>query len=278
MFQDAILRNIPLLAVYNCAYCMLLQASEISVFVAYVAGLVTFIAPCHLPLVPAYMSYIAGVSLQETQSAASDPKQAKSLRRLLLATSLAYVAGFVLVFVLFGLTVNLIGAKLQAYRSIMHTIGGLLLIVVGAYIAGLFELRFLGFTKRLQLPMKLTRFAPLNAFIIGVSFGFSWTPCIGPVLAVILFWSSQAASFWHGALLLFFYGIGLGTPFLLISLFLQRGIELLRRHRRSLNILMRVSGIFMMVIGVLLLGNWIYLFSSAFTRFGSLELYLFDIR
>lgn len=256
---------------------MILQANEISAVTAYVAGLVTFLAPCHLPLVPAFLSYVTGVTLQEAQ-AVTDQADLRRLRRLMFTTSLAYVAGFLVVFVAFGLTASYLGSVLHDFRQIMHIIGGLLLILVGAYIAGLFELRFLSFTKRIVVPKQMTRFAPLNAFLIGLAFGFSWTPCIGPVLAVILFWAGQSSEFWRGTTLLLLYGLGLGTPFLLLSLFIQQGTMFLRKYRTALHRITRLSGIFMMVIGVLLLGNWIYLISAGFTRFGSLELYLFDIR
>jgi cytochrome c-type biogenesis protein len=254
---------------------MVLQTSDISIPIAYFAGFLMFFAPCLLPIVPAYISYIAGLSFQDVLQASGEQSRANRWR--LLAASTSFVAGFLAVFMLFGLTASYLGAQLVSYRQIMHVVGGVLLIIVGAYIAGFFELSLFGNKGGLRVSKQLTRFTWLNAFIIGVSFGFSWTPCIGPVLAVILFWASQADSFARGALLLFFYSLGVGTPLILLSLFIQRGTLFLKNHAQALRAFTKVSGVIIMVMGILLIGNWLFSWSALFAPLGSLELF-FDVK
>ncbi len=251
---------------------MVLQASDISILTAYAAGFLTFFAPCHLPLVPAYLSFIGGVSLHETE------QQHSHIRRRLFVTSAWYVFGFLVVFTLFGLAASWLGGHLALYRRIMQVLGGALMIFVGASLVGLFESRLFSSSKQVRLSNHITRFAWLNAFFLGLAFGFSWTPCIGPVLAVILFWASQTATSWSGIALLVVYGLGLGTPFLLLSLFVDRGNSLLQKHGALLHRFTQLAGIFMMALGVLLIGNWLFVLSATFTKFSTPELYFFKVQ
>lgn len=235
---------------------------------AYFAGLLTFFAPCHLPLVPAYVTYVAGVSLQA----------AEQNKKRLVMSSVSFVGGFLVIFVLLGIGASAIGRTLLPHRDLIRIIGGVLIILVGANLAGLFNIPWLNATKRMAIPQNVTRFAYLNSFLIGLAFGFSWTPCIGPVLAVILFWASQTESVWRGAILLFFYGLGLATPFFLISIGIGRATEWIKRYQSTLHKMTVVAGYILIMVGALLIGNWLNVISGRFIRFGSPELYFFDVR
>lgn len=250
---------------------MVLQASDISVLTAYVAGFLTFFAPCHWPLVPPYLSFIAGTSLQEAETSLK-------ARSKLVFISLCFVAGFLSVFLMFGLAATWLGAELVMYRRAMQIVGGILMMFVGASLVGLFELNFMAAGKRINVSRTLTKFSWVNAILLGLAFGFSWTPCIGPVLAVILFWATQSHTEAFGISLLFVYGIGLGTPFILLSLFLSRGMAIVKKHVAVLHRLTQMAGIIMIVAGILLIGNWLFILSANFTRFGTPELYFFKVQ
>jgi len=249
---------------------MITLTANISYLTAYAAGFVTFFAPCLLPIIPAYVSYVSGVSLNDAQQAAAS-------RRRILLTSASFVLGFLIVFMAFGLAASALGTTLVHYRRPMQIIGGLLMVFVGGTLAGFFELTWLASTKRFNISNRVTRYAWLNAFLLGLAFGFSWTPCIGPVLGVILFWASQSNTFWTGAIMLFIYGLGVGTPFLLVGAFVGRATKVLETHRVLLARLSRAAGYIMIILGILLITNVLGSLSSRFMRFGSLELKLFQL-
>lgn len=249
---------------------MITLTANISYLTAYAAGFVTFFAPCLLPIIPAYVSYVSGVSLNDAQ-------QSKASRRRLMLTSASFVLGFLIVFMAFGLAASWLGSSLIHYRRPMQILGGGLMILVGSTLAGFFELKLFASTKRFNISNRVTRYAWLNALLLGLAFGFSWTPCIGPVLGVILFWASQSNTFWTGAIMLFVYGLGVGTPFLLVGAFVGRATKLLEQHRVLLARLSRAAGYIMIVLGILLITNVLGTLSARFMQFGSLELKLFKL-
>lgn len=249
---------------------MITLTANISYLTAYAAGFVTFFAPCLLPIIPAYVSYVSGMSL-------ADAEQSNASRRRLMLTSASFVLGFLIVFMAFGLAASWLGASLVQYRRPMQIIGGLLMIVVGSTLAGFFELKWLASAKRFNISNRVTRYAWVNSLLLGLAFGFSWTPCIGPVLGVILFWASQSNTFWTGAIMLFVYGLGVGTPFLLVGAFVGRATKLLEQHKLVLARLSRLAGYIMIVLGILLITNVLGSLSARFMQFGSLELKLFKL-
>lgn len=236
--------------------------------VAFAAGLLTFVAPCVLPVLPAYLGYISGVSMMDAQA------RPQNWRRRAFLIGLSFVVGFLLIFVLLGIGATGIGLLLTIYRRPMQVIGGLLFILLGAHLAGLIQIRFLDRSRQVKLDKGVTRWQYLNAFLIGLTFGFSWTPCIGPVLGVILFWASQEATFWRGFFLLLSFGLGLGLPFLLLSLLAEHLIKPLRKYGRLFYYLQITAGVFVLVIGLLLVTNMFSRVVSPLTRFGTLELWL----
>jgi cytochrome c-type biogenesis protein len=246
---------------------MLLDGNHISLPIAFLAGALTFVAPCILPILPAYIGYISGLSVQQAQQ--------KKYRRLVLASTLAFTFGFLAVFMALGLTANIVGSSLHQWRWIFQRLGGVLMILVGLHLAGLFETKFFAHSLQLRLPRRLTPWQNLNAFLLGLAFGFSWTPCIGPVLAVILFWASRQTTFWSGALLLFVYGLGLSLPFVLLGFFSDRFFALLLHRKRLLQGLQIAAGIFMIVVGLVILTDQLSILSRILLPLGSLETWLF---
>lgn len=245
---------------------MLFDGQTVNVFVAFLAGMVTFLAPCVLPILPAYIGYISGVTLETTSS--------KSERRRIFLNSLAFVGGFLVVFVLLGVTATWIGRWLNQYRALIQTIGGLLMILIGLHVAGVFRWKIFSRYAKFNIQKEMTRFQYVNAFLIGSVFGFSWTPCIGPVLAVILFWAGRSDTFWQGFFLLFSFGLGLGVPFLLLSLFASRFTRVLRRAGVWLERIQVVAGLIIVVMGILLIGNWLAILVRPLAALGSLETWL----
>lgn len=243
---------------------------EVSVGLAFLAGLLTFVAPCVLPVLPAYLGYISGVNMLDAQSRPQD------WRRRSLFIGLSFVAGFLLIFILLGISATTIGVVLHTYRRLVHVLGGLLFVVLGIHLTGFIQIRLLSSGHQIRLEKGLTRWQYLNAFLIGLTFGFSWTPCIGPILAVILFWASQEATFWRGFVLLLSFGLGLGLPFLLLSVMADRLIRPLRRYGRLFHTLQVVAGVLIVVIGLLLISNMFGKVVAPLTRFGTLELWLID--
>lgn len=210
--------------------------------VALAGGAASFLSPCVLPLLPAYLSFVSGLSVEELQ---------KGDRRVVLST-VAFVLGFSLVFTLLGAGFSFAGV-LVANQRVLQIVAGALLIVLGAIIAGLTAP---GFMQRDVRPLlgKVPR-GPAGALLMGVAFAFGWIPCVGPVLAAILTMAASGSDPASGALLLFVYSLGLGIPFLISGLFVGRALRAFSRVRRHLRIIQIVCGIILVLYGALLIGG-----------------------
>lgn len=244
------------------------DGGSVSLGIAFLAGMLTFVAPCVLPVLPAYLSYIAGVGLQKKGANKS------LLKSNTFISSIFFVLGFLVVFVLLGLGASSAGILLNQYRRLIQTIGGVFFILLGLHFAGVFKIAFFSKYKKINLERHFTRFPKVNSFLVGLTFGFAWTPCIGPVLAVILFWASQAGTFWSGFWLLLSFGLGLGIPFIILSLFTESIMKRLRKASKAFYYAQVVAGLIIIVIGVLLIGNWLYLLTGPLLKFGTLESFL----
>ena len=189
------------------------------------------------------MAYLSGLSLS-TGSTAKNNKQRFSL----LANGLLFTVGFVVVFVLLGISAHKLGAFLTSNKVFIQQLGGLLFVVLGTFMLGITKPLFLNTERKLHIVLKNPKLHYLNSLLFGFTFGFAWTPCIGPVLAVILFWASQASTLAMGAGLLFVYGLGLGLPFVLIALLFDKfshKLSMLSSFGRKLQIIAAVIIIFM---------------------------------
>ncbi len=186
------------------------------VIAAFVAGLFTFLAPCTLPLVPAYLAFISGVSLKDL----ADDNKARAARRKILANSLLYVLGFSVVFIFFGILFGVGGESLRQYRPMLQRIGGILVIFFGLYMMKVFRLpgfQFLDSERRFPAARIIKPGNPLSSFLFGSVFALGWTPCIGPILGSILTLAAASATVVQGGLLLAVFSLGLGVPFIAIA-------------------------------------------------------------
>jgi cytochrome c-type biogenesis protein len=218
---------------------------NISLIAAFGAGFLSFISPCVLPLIPGYLSFVSGVSLEEMKDDA-----AVMARRHVIVTSVAFVLGFSLVFIALGASASAIGTFLFRNSTILTKVAGALVIVFGLHTMGVFRLPFLETEKRLQAGSKPKTL--LGAVMVGMAFGFGWTPCIGPILSGILTLAGSKETVWEGVVMLAVYSLGLGIPFLLASLTINKFFAVSARLRRHYHAIEVTSGVLLVGIGLLL--------------------------
>jgi cytochrome c-type biogenesis protein len=221
------------------------DGSQVNFLIAFLAGGVTFFASCLLPLVPTYLAYLSGVALNDDQ--------ANQKKWQVFKTGFMFVLGFIITFMLLGLAANKFASVIHPYRQVIEKIAGVLFIALGLFMMGIFKSNLLSQEKRFSIQGKFKQHRSLHAILTGVAFGFGWTPCIGPVLAVILFWAAQASSAFKGTMLLTAYGVGLGIPFLIIALGFEKIIPWIKKHAGISRVMSFISGLFIIVAGVLLL-------------------------
>jgi cytochrome c-type biogenesis protein len=210
---------------------------------AFAAGVISFLSPCVLPLVPGYVSFVAGSSLEELRD-----RQAPRLQVLSLA--LTFVLGFTLVFVALGASATALGSALLSYHYELGLIAGVVVILFGLHLLGVTPIRWMNQEARLHLELGGGRLA--SALLLGIAFAFGWTPCIGPVLGAILTLGASTAEVGKGALLLAVYSLGLGLPFLLAALFTGALLARLKALGRAGRNLQRVAGGLLLVMGLLM--------------------------
>jgi cytochrome c-type biogenesis protein len=216
---------------------------------AFVAGLIMFLAPCTLPLLPAYLGFISGVSLDDMK----DPQKAKSARRKIIFNGIFFILGFSVIFILFGTLAGFLGQELAPFRIWFGRIGGVLVVLFGLFMLGVFRIPALQMDRRLKLPSFLKIGRPESSFIIGSAFAFGWTPCVGPILASILLLASTSSTAFQGAFLLAVFSLGLAVPFILVAVLYARATSLISKGTKYLNIVSIIGGIFLIILGVLLL-------------------------
>jgi len=225
---------------------------SVSLVAAFTAGLVSFLSPCVLPLVPGYISMISGASVDQLKS--SDNEEV--LRRVL-GHSLLFILGFSVVFISLGASATWIGQALLSRMTILYKIAGIVIIIFGLHLTGILKIGMLYRDARFHSAGKPA--TATGAFLIGLAFAFGWTPCIGPILAVILGMAASQETVWQGVFLLSFYSAGLAVPFLLTSLGVNRFMRFYQRFRAHLHQVEVFSGIVLIVLGAMI-------FSNQFTR------------
>ena len=221
---------------------------------AFFAGLVSFLSPCVLPLVPGYVSLISGVGVQELQSHGS-----QSLRKVML-NSIGFILGFSVVFVTLGAASTEVGQLLAQYKSTLARVAGVVIVLFGLHLTGLFRINALYADKRLHNVKGGSTL--WGAFLIGFAFAFGWTPCVGPILAVILGFAAAQDSVVSGIVLLGVYSMGLAVPFLLTALGIERFLKFYSRFRSHLHVVEVASGAFLIGLGVLLVFGRLTLLSD----------------
>ena len=217
---------------------------------AFIAGIITFLAPCTLPLVPAYLGFISGTAASDLK----DPEKAPGARRRIFLNGLFFMVGVTVVFVVFGTLAGLLGQALAPWRIWLTRIGGAFVIMFGLYMTGILKIGIFnsvfGVDRRIKLPFKVKKGNQLSSATLGASFAFGWTPCVGPILAVILTFAASSATVGTGTLLLIVFSAGLAIPFLLVALGIGWALKHLAKASRYLNWVSIVGGLFLILMGI----------------------------
>jgi cytochrome c-type biogenesis protein len=233
------------------------MGQNVTLLAAFAAGFLSFVSPCVLPLIPGYISFVSGVSVEEMRA---DAAPATSRLQVFL-TSLAFVIGFSLVFVALGASATAVGKFLFARLPLFSKIAGAVLIVFGLHTMGVFRLAFLDTEKRVHSQRKPA--GPLGAMLVGVAFAFGWTPCIGPILGGILAIAGSKNSVAEGVTLLAVYSLGLGIPFLITSLAINQFFGAAKRIRKYYHAIELASGALLIVIGLLIISGQLTIITRA---------------
>jgi cytochrome c-type biogenesis protein len=221
---------------------------SVSLPAAMLGGLISFLSPCVLPLVPPYLSFLAGTTFDRLNAGDG------AVRQRAMMAALLFVAGFSTVFVLLGATASALGQVIRQYLDVLSTVAGLAIIVMGLHFLGVFRIGLLYREARFNLDKPVGLW---GAYVMGLAFAFGWTPCIGPVLAAILAVAGSEASVSHGAILLAAYSLGLGIPFLLAAFAMKPFVALLKRMRSRFGAIEKVMGVLLVLTGVAFLTGWI---------------------
>ncbi|MGH9391838.1 MAG: cytochrome c biogenesis CcdA family protein [Vicinamibacteria bacterium] len=237
------------------------QLPEVSLIAAFLAGVVSFVSPCVLPLVPSYVTFITGVSFDELTAG----QQTGRVRRLTIVHSLAFILGFSIVFISLGATATATGQFLRDHQDTLRIAGGVLIVLFGIYLTGVIPIPALSRERKFQLTRK--PLGILGSVLVGITFAAGWTPCIGPILGSILLYASTGKTVGTGIVLLSVYSLGLGVPFFLASLGMNSFLAASSRLRRSLRTIETVSGILLIAFGIALVANVFERFVGFLARF-----------
>ena len=214
----------------------------IEIFVAFGAGLLSFLSPCVLPLIPGYISYVSGQSLQEVI-------KSKKINPFPL---ILFCCGFSTVFIIFGASASLLGQLFLQNSETLRVLAGVIIVIFSFQLIGIINIPYLNFEKRFDAKESKNVFFP---YIIGLAFGFGWTPCIGPILGSILALASIEDTLVRAILLLLFYSLGLALPFILSGYLIQRFLLLSKNFKRNMNLISKIGGIILLITGILILTN-----------------------
>ncbi|RCK77615.1 MAG: Cytochrome c-type biogenesis protein CcdA [Ignavibacteriae bacterium] len=232
---------------------------SISIFTAFLFGILSFISPCVLPIIPGYLSFISGLSLEQMQK--GDRKE--NLKKVLY-NSIFFVLGFSVIFTLLGASATIIGQFLLSNLAIAGKIAGIFIVLLGIHLTGLIKLNFLNYEKRIHTQKK--SFGIFGSFLVGLAFAFGWTPCIGPILAGILAIASQQETVYQGILLLSVYSLGLGIPFLITAVSLNAFFTLFDKVKRYFRIVEIVSGVLLIAVGILMVTDSLTIIANYLIR------------
>jgi len=228
---------------------------DISIVAAFFAGLISFISPCVLPLVPAYISIMSGISVEELRSGASAKTRSKVLLR-----AIVFILGFSLIFVLLGASATFLGRFLLMRIAVIRIIAGLVIIIFGLHLTGLFRIKFLLYEQR--FTKQQSKVGLISTFLIGMAFAFGWSPCLGPILSGIIGIAAIKEHVSQGIFLLSIYSLGLGIPFFLTALATDYFIGIFNRLKKHMRLVEIISGIFLIIIGLLIVFDFFTILSS----------------
>ncbi len=230
--------------------------NEVSVLVVFTAGIFSFLSPCVLPLIPSYLSFLSGVSLEEMRS---DTIQGNIRRRVVL-NSLFFIFGFSIVFISLGASASYLGSLFVGYRTFIRTLGGILITIVGLYLIGVFKVPFL--ERYLQFNLKGKPTGYFGSVLVGITFALAWTPCVGPILGAVLTLAGTSAEVDRGMLLLATYAAGLGLPFFLSALAMNSFFQFSQSFRRYIRAVHVTAGVLLLIVGVLILTDYLTILNA----------------
>lgn len=235
--------------------------TDVNVFVAFAAGIFSFLSPCVLPLIPSYLSFISGVSLDEMRS----EQGVSRVRWRVVLNSLAFIAGFSIVFISLGASASFLGGLFLGYRNVIRILGGVFVLLVGLYLVGAFKIAAL--ERYLQFNLKDKPAGYLGSVLVGITFAVAWTPCVGPILGATLALASTAGEVSRGTLLLTSYASGLALPFFLSALAINSFFQFSQRLRAYVQAIHIAGGILLIVVGVLLITDYMTMLNAYVLRF-----------
>lgn len=221
------------------------MAFDLTYWGVFIAGLISFVSPCVLPIVPPYLVFLAGTSLEQL----TDEDRDTRLGLQIVLSSVFFVLGFATVFVALGATATFIGDFVTAHLTWLGYIAGVIIIAMGLHFLGVLRIPLLYREARHHVQKKPAGF--LGAYIVGLAFAFGWTPCVGPVLATILFVAGSEETAFQGASLLFFYALGIGIPFILAAMFAGPFMGLMARFRKYIGLVEKTMGVLLVITGIL---------------------------
>src|SRR3990170_3411122 len=227
------------------------MTTEVSIPLAFLGGILSFISPCVLPLVPSYISFVTGISFEELTADGDN----KELKKVILINSLMFILGFSTVFVvILGSSAQLLGSLFMEYQDIVRKIGGLVIILLGIHIIGIINFGILQRDKRFHFFREKPS-GMLGSFLVGIGFAAGWTPCIGPILSAIFAVAATSDSPWSGMQLFIAYSLGLAIPFMLTSLGINTFLHHFNKLKRHMRIVSIVTGVFLIITGALIFSN-----------------------
>ncbi len=230
---------------------------------AFLGGVLSFVSPCVLPLVPSYVSFVTGISFEELTSDGDNAR----LKRVILLNSLFFVIGFSTVFVvILGSSARLLGTFFMEYQDVIRKIGGLVIMLLGIHIIGVINFKILQREKRLQF-FKEKPSGLVGSFLVGLGFAAGWTPCIGPILSAIFAVAATSENPWSGMLLFMAYSAGLAIPFMLTSIGISTFLKYFNRYKKHMRVMSIVTGIFLIITGLLIFTNSFAIIGSYINNF-----------
>jgi cytochrome c-type biogenesis protein len=235
--------------------------SEVNVFVAFAAGVFSFLSPCVLPLIPSYLSFVSGVSLDEMRG----EQERLRVRSRVVLNSLAFIVGFSLVFVSLGASASFLGGLFLNFRNAIRIIGGIFVLLVGLYLVGAFKITAL--ERYLQFDLKDKPAGYLGSVLVGITFAVAWTPCVGPILGATLALASTAGEVSRGTLLLSSYAAGLALPFFLSALAINSFLRFSQQLRPYIQAIHIAGGLLLIIVGVLLITDYMTFLNAYALRF-----------
>ena len=232
------------------------MGEAVSYWVAFVAGVLTFLSPCILPLIPSFIAYITGVSFVDLK----DTSKRREVMAKAAIHSILFIAGFSVIFILLGLTATFIGKALFGYQNIIRIAGGIFIVLFGLYMVGALRLDFLLKERKFNVTVKGASY--FGSFLLGVTFAAAWTPCAGPILGSILVLAGTKADVAEGAKLLTIYSLGVGVPFFLTGISVNYFLKIFNRFKNVIGIIHKIGGVLLIIVGILVATNYMQVISQ----------------